>query len=67
MRELSGNHTFVVGLRVNEDGEMQFAPAGGILEIRRAADETPLALREVQVADGEGAEFAPWQLSERSE
>ena len=25
MREPSGNRTFVVGLRVNEDGEMQFA------------------------------------------
>ena len=67
MREPSGNRTFVVGLRVNEDGEMQFAASGGILEIRFAADESPLALREVRVAEPDEAELAPWQLAEPPE
>ena len=67
MREPSGNRTFVVGLRVNEDGEMQFAMSGGILEIRLAADESPLALREVRVSELDEAESVPWQLAEPPE
>ena len=67
MREPSGNRTFVVGLRVNEDGEMQFAISGGILEIRLAADESPLALRRVRVAELDETESAPWQLAEPPE
>ena len=67
MRKPSGNRTFVVGLRVNEDGEMQFAMSGDILEIRLAADESPLALREVRVAELDEAEAAPWQLAEPPE
>jgi len=58
MREFTGDRTFVVGLRVNEDGDMQFAIGGGMLEIRFAADESPLALREVRVAEPDVAEFA---------
>ena len=67
MREPSGNRTFVVGLRVNEDGEMQFAMSGGILEIRLAADESPLALREVRVSELDEAESVPWQLAKPPE
>ena len=67
MREPSGNRTFVVGLRVNEDGEMQFAMSGGILEIRLAADESPLALREVRVSELDEAESVPWQLAQPPE
>ena len=67
MREPSGNRTFVVGLRVNEDGEMQFAISGGILEMRLAADESPLALCEVRIAELDEAESAPWQLAEPPE
>ena len=62
MRELSGDTTFVVGLRVDEDGDLHFAISAGILEIRFAADE-PLALREVRIAEAEDAEFTPWQAS----
>ena len=67
MRKPSGNRTFVVGLQVNEDGEMQFAMSGGILEIRLAADESPVALRQVRVAELDEAESAPWQLAEPPE
>ena len=67
MREPGGNRTFVVGLQVNEDGEMQFAVGGGILEIRFAADESPLALRAVRVAEPDEAELAPWQFAEPPE
>ena len=67
MRESSGNRTFVVGLRVNEDGEMQFAMSGGILEIRLAADESPLALRRVRVAELDEPESVAWQLAEPPE
>ena len=63
MRELSGDNTFIVGLRVDEDGDLRFAVSGGILEIRFAADDEPLALREVRIAEAEEAEFAPWQAS----
>ena len=67
MRESSGNRTFVVGLRVNEDGEMQFALSGSILEIRLAADESPLALRQVRVAELDEAESGRWQVTEPPE
>ena len=63
MPELRGDTTFVVGLRVDEDGDLRFAISGGILEIRFAADDEPLALREVRIAEAEEAEFAPWQAS----
>jgi hypothetical protein len=63
MRELSGDKTFVVGLRVDEDGDLRFAIGGGILEIRLAADGEPLALREVSITEAEEAEFALWQAS----
>ena len=63
MRELSGDTTFVVGLQVDEDGDLRFAIGGDILEIRFAADDEPLALREVRIAEAEEAEFAPWQAS----
>ena len=63
MRELSRDNTFVVGLRIDEDGDLRFAISGIILEIRFAADYKPLALREVRIAEAEEAEFAPWQAS----
>ncbi|HWM63542.1 MAG TPA: hypothetical protein VNP96_06070 [Solirubrobacterales bacterium] len=63
MRELSGDNTFVVGLRVDEDGDLRFAISGSVIEIRFAADDEPLALREVRIAEAEEAEFAPWQAS----
>jgi hypothetical protein len=63
MRELSGDNTFVVGLRVDEDGDLRFAISGSIIEIRFATDDEPFALREVLIAEAEEAEFAPWQAS----
>jgi hypothetical protein len=63
MRELSEDHTFVVGLRLDEAGDLRFAASGGILEIRFADDDEPSALREVRIAEAEEAEFAPWQAS----
>jgi len=63
MRELSEHNTFVVGVRVDEDGDLRFAISGSIFEIRFAADDEPLALREVRIAVAEEAEFAPWQAS----
>ena len=62
MRELSGDNTFVVGLRVDEDGDLRFAIGGGIIELHFAADDELLALREVRIGDAE-AEFASWQAS----
>ena len=59
MRELSGDNTFVVGLRVDEDGDLRFAISGSIIEIRFAADDQPRALHEVRIAEAEEAEFAP--------
>ena len=63
MRELSEDNTFVVGLRVDEDGDLRFAVSGGIIEIRFADDDEPSALRQVRIAEAEEAEFAPWQAS----
>ncbi len=60
MRELSGDNTFVVELRVDEDGDLRFALNGGVLEICFAADDDePLALREVSVAEAGGREDSP--------
>jgi hypothetical protein len=67
MRELSGYNTFVVGLRVDENGDLRFAISDSVIEIRFAADEQPLALREVRVAEVEEAEFAPWEASGQPE
>ena len=62
MRELSGDNTFIVGLRVDEDGDPRLAISDSIIEIRFAADDEPFALREVLIAEAE-AQFAPWQAS----
>ena len=63
MRELSGDNTFVVGLRVDEDGDLGFAIGGSIIEICFADDDEPLALREVRIAEAAEAEFDPWEAS----
>jgi hypothetical protein len=62
MRELNGYDTFLVGLQVDEDGDLRFAISGSILEIRVVAGE-PLALREVHIAETEESGLAPWQTS----
>ncbi len=63
MHELSGHSTFVLGLRVDEDGDLRFAIGDSVIEIRLTDDEQPLALREVRVAEVEDAEFASWEAS----
>jgi hypothetical protein len=66
MREPSGDITFVVGLRVDEDGDLRFAVSERIIEMRFAADDEPLALRELRIAEAEEAEFAPWLPRDRN-
>ena len=63
MPELSGDNTFVLGLRVDEDGDLRLAISGSIIEICFAADDQPCALREVHIAEADEAEFVPWQAS----
>ena len=67
MRELGGDRTFVVALRVDEDGDLGFAMGGSIIEIRFAADDEPSAMREVRIADSEEAELASWETAEGPE
>jgi hypothetical protein len=49
--ELSKNSTFVLGLRVDEDGDLRFAIGDSVIEICLTADDEPLALRLVGVAE----------------
>jgi hypothetical protein len=67
LRELSGHSTFLVGLRVDEDGDLRFAIGDSVVEIPLAADEQPLSLREVRLPEVEEAEFAPWEASGQPE
>ena len=67
MSELSGHSTFVLGLRVDEDGDLRFAIGDSVIEISLTADDEPLTMREVSVAEVEQAELAPWQASGRPE
>lgn len=63
MRELSGHSTFVIGLRVDEDGDLRFAIGDNIIEICLTADDEPAALRKVGIAAVEEAELVPWEAS----
>jgi hypothetical protein len=63
MREPSGHSTFVVGLRVDEDGDLRFAIGDNVIEICLNADDEPVALRDVRIAEVEEAELAPWEAS----
>ena len=63
MRErLSGDNTFLVALRVDEEGDLRFAIGGGILEIRFAPDDAPLAVRDgADWARQEAVFFLDWR------
>ena len=63
MRELSEHSTFVIGLRVDEDGDLRFAIGDNIIEICLTADDEPVALREFGIADAEALELVPWEAS----
>ena len=67
MSELGGHSTFVLGLRVDEDGDLRFAIGDSVIEISLTADDEPLTMREVRVAEVEQAGLAPWQASGRPE
>jgi hypothetical protein len=43
--------TFIAGLFLDEDGEMQLAAGSNILELQFADDERPEALRRVRIED----------------
>jgi hypothetical protein len=43
--------TFIAGLCLDEDGEMQLAAGSTILELQFADDESPEALRRVRIED----------------
>jgi hypothetical protein len=63
MPELSGHSTFVLGLRVDEDGDLRFAIGDTVIEICLTDDDEPLAMRMVGVAEVAEAELAPWKSS----
>jgi hypothetical protein len=63
MREFSGQSTFVLGLRVDEDGDLRFAIGDSVIEIYLNDDDEPLAMREVGLAEIQEAELAPWDGS----
>jgi len=61
MCELGGHSTFLLGLRVDEDGDLRFTVGDSVIEICLTADDELLAMREVIVAEVEEAELAPWE------
>jgi hypothetical protein len=61
MPEPNGHSTFVLGLRVDEDGDLRFAIGDSVIEICLTDDDEPLAMRTVGVAEVAEAELAPWK------
>jgi len=61
MREPGGHSTFVIGLRVDEDGDLRFAIGDNVIEICLTADDDPVALREVSLVDVHEPELVPWE------
>jgi hypothetical protein len=61
MGELDGHSTFLLGLRVDEDGDLRFAVGDSVIEICLTADDELLTMREVIVAEVEESELAPWE------
>jgi hypothetical protein len=49
--------TFLAGLCLDEDGEMQLAAGSNVFELRFADDASPEALRQVRVEDADPPEF----------
>ena len=63
MHELSGHSTFLIGLRVDEDGELRFAIGDRVIEMSLTQDDDPVALREVAIAELDEVELVPWKAS----
>ena len=63
MRELDGYSTFAIGLRVDEDGDLRFAPGDSVIELSFTPDDEPLSLKEVCIAAVDESELAPWEAS----
>ena len=61
MGEHSERSTFVLGLRVDEDGDLRFAVSDSVIEMRLNAADEPLALRQVSLADVEEDQLAAWE------
>jgi hypothetical protein len=49
--------TFIAGLCLDANGDLQLAAGGNVFELRFADDESPEALRQVRVEDPEATEF----------
>ena len=60
MHELSGHSTFLIGLRVDEDGHLRFAIGDCVIEMCLTDDDDPVALREVGIAEVDEVELVPW-------
>jgi hypothetical protein len=53
--------TFIAGLFLDADGDMQLAGGSDVFELRFAEDESPEALRQVWVEQPDATtEFGPW-------
>ena len=52
-------NTFIAGLCLDADGEMQLAAGNRIFELRFAEDESPEALRRVRIEDDDPNELGP--------
>ena len=49
--------TFIAGLCLDANGDMQLAAGSNVFELRFADDESPEALRQVRVEDTDAPEF----------
>ena len=53
--------TFIAGLCLDADGDLQLAGGSTVFELRFADDESPEALRRVRIEDLDATtEFGPW-------
>jgi len=53
--------TFIVGLCLDPNGDLQLAGGSNVFELRFAEDECPEALRRVRIEDSDATELEPWQ------
>jgi hypothetical protein len=57
----SSASTFIAGLCLDANGEMQLASGSNVFELRFADDECPEALRHVRIEHPDATtEFGPW-------
>jgi hypothetical protein len=59
----SSASTFIAGLCLDANGDMQLAGGSTVFELRLADDESPEALRQIRIEHPDATtEFGPWQL-----